>query len=89
VALTHKDLQRLFQVKPGRRFKLKRHRPDWAGGGEFKDLRKPELKARSIEVLKQNTAELAEAQERLCDKAVGVFTFGSVPHARGDEPPCI
>ena len=65
MALTHKDVERLFQVKPGGRFKLKRHRPDWAGGDEFKDLRKPELKDRAIEALKKNSAELAEAQELL------------------------
>ena len=65
MALTHKEVQRLFQVKPGRRFRLKHHRPDWAGADEFKDLRKPELKERAIDFLKGNTAELAEAQELL------------------------
>jgi PPK2 family polyphosphate:nucleotide phosphotransferase len=65
VALTHKDVRRLFQVKPGRQFRLKGHRPDWAGGDEFKHLRKTDLKERAIAILKQNRAELAEAQERL------------------------
>ena len=65
MTLTHKDVERLFQVTPGRRFRLKRHRPDWAGGKEFKDLCKSELKERALEVLRNNCAELAEAQERL------------------------
>jgi PPK2 family polyphosphate:nucleotide phosphotransferase len=65
VALTHKDVERLFQVKPGRKFKLKSHKPDWAGGDEFKELRKEELKGRALEVLAKNTEDLAAAQELL------------------------
>ena len=40
VLLKHKDIERLFQVRPGRGFKLKQHDPGWAGGDEFKELRK-------------------------------------------------
>ena len=65
MALTHKDIDRLFQVKPGRKFRLKRHDPSWAGGDEFKELRKPELKGRAVEFLKKNCEDLAAAQELL------------------------
>ena len=64
MALKYKDVVPLFQVKPGRKFRLKRHDPDW-GAGEFGELRKGELKARAIEFLKNNTDELAEAQDLL------------------------
>jgi PPK2 family polyphosphate:nucleotide phosphotransferase len=63
--LKHKDIARLFQVKPGRKFKLTRHDPAWAGGGEFKELRKPELKDRAVAFLKKNCEDLAAAQELL------------------------
>jgi len=65
VALKYKDVVRLFQVKPGGKFRLKRHDPDWAGAGEFEELRKSELKARAVEFLKSTTEELAEAQDLL------------------------
>jgi PPK2 family polyphosphate:nucleotide phosphotransferase len=65
VALTQKDVQRLFQVRPGRRFKLKDHKPDWAGQQEFKDLRRTELKGRAVEFLAKNTEGLEAAQELL------------------------
>jgi len=65
VALKYKDIERICQVKPGKKVRLKHHDPGWAGAGEFKDLRKDELKARAVEFLRQNCAELAEAQELL------------------------
>jgi PPK2 family polyphosphate:nucleotide phosphotransferase len=65
VRLTIKDVVRLFQVKPGRKFRLKRHDPAWAGGDEFKELRRPELKGRAVEFLKKNCEDLAAAQELL------------------------
>jgi PPK2 family polyphosphate:nucleotide phosphotransferase len=65
VALTYKDARRLFQVRPGRKFRLKRHDPGWAGGDEFTELRRPELKARAVTFLEKNIEELAEAQELL------------------------
>jgi PPK2 family polyphosphate:nucleotide phosphotransferase len=65
VKLSHKDITRLFQVKPGHKVKLKRHDPGWAGGDEFKELRKPELKERAVAFLKQNGEDLAAAQELL------------------------
>jgi PPK2 family polyphosphate:nucleotide phosphotransferase len=65
VALTPKDVVRLFQVKPGRKPRLKQRNPGWAGGNEFKELRKPELKGRAVEFLKKNCEDLAAAQELL------------------------
>jgi PPK2 family polyphosphate:nucleotide phosphotransferase len=65
VALKYSDAVRLFQVKPGRKFNLERHNPAWAGDGEFKDLRKDELKARAVKFLETNAGELAAAQELL------------------------
>jgi PPK2 family polyphosphate:nucleotide phosphotransferase len=65
VALTPKDVVRLFQVKPGRKPGLKRRDPRWAGGTEFKELRKPEVKGRAVEFLKKNCEDLAAAQELL------------------------
>ena len=65
MALTYKDVERLFRVKPNGKYRLKRHDPDWAGGDEFKELRRPELKARAVEFLNKNREELAAAQELL------------------------
>jgi PPK2 family polyphosphate:nucleotide phosphotransferase len=63
--LTYQDVERLFQVKPGRKVKLARHDPGWAGANEFKELRKDELKQRAREFLQNNVAELGAAQELL------------------------
>ena len=65
MALGYSDAVRLFQARPGRKFSLKNHDPGWAGAGEFKDLKKDELKARAVTALKKNVAALAEAQELL------------------------
>ena len=65
VALTYKDVTRLFQVRPGRRFRLKRHDPSLAGGDEFQELTKPELKQRAVSFIEKNIDELAAAQELL------------------------
>jgi PPK2 family polyphosphate:nucleotide phosphotransferase len=65
VAVTFKDLERRFKVAPGGRVRLKAYDPAWAGQGEFKELRKAELKARAVAFLEKNRAALADAQERL------------------------
>ena len=65
VKLSFKDATRLFQVRPGRRFSLGRHDPSWAGAGEFKGLRRDELKQRAVEFLQKSTDDLAGAQELL------------------------
>jgi PPK2 family polyphosphate:nucleotide phosphotransferase len=65
MALSAKDVTRLFQVKPGRTLKLKRHDPAWSGADEFKELRKDEIKGRAVDFLKKNIEGLAAAQELL------------------------
>jgi PPK2 family polyphosphate:nucleotide phosphotransferase len=65
VALQFKDIERLFQVRPGHRIRLKNYDPGWAAEREFKDLEKDELKARARKFLDDNLAELREAQELL------------------------
>jgi PPK2 family polyphosphate:nucleotide phosphotransferase len=65
VPLTYKDVTRLFQVAPGRKLRLKRHDPAWAGGEEFKELRREELKERAVAFLEKNIEDLAAAQELL------------------------
>ena len=63
--LTYKEAARRFRVEPGTRVNLKRHDPGWAGGSEFKALRQDELKARAVESLDKNIADMAKAQELL------------------------
>ena len=52
MALTYKEVERLFQAKPGKKFRLKAHEPDWSANDELKDLSKDELyeKATDAEV---------------------------------------
>jgi PPK2 family polyphosphate:nucleotide phosphotransferase len=63
--LNYKDARRLFQVKPGRKFRLKDRNPGWAGGDEFKELSTDELKGRAVAFLEGNRDDLAQAQELL------------------------
>ena len=65
MALTYKDVARRFQVEAGRKVSLKRHDPGWAGGSDFKELRKDELKERAVQFLAKTTEDLAAAQELL------------------------
>jgi PPK2 family polyphosphate:nucleotide phosphotransferase len=65
VGLTYKEVTRLFQVAPGRKFRLRRHDPAWGGGKEFKELRRDELKERARRFLEENIEDLATAQELL------------------------
>jgi PPK2 family polyphosphate:nucleotide phosphotransferase len=65
MALQFKDIERLFEVSPGRRIRLKDYDPGWAAQRELKDLEKDELKERAREFLDENLAELREAQELL------------------------
>ena len=65
LALTFKDVRRLFQVPTHGRVRLSDYDPGWAGEKNFSDLTKTELKARAMEFLRQNVADLADAQERL------------------------
>ena len=63
--LTFKDARRLFQVTPDRRVRLDKVDAGWAGGEQFDQLTRPELKARAKQFLSDNTEALADAQERL------------------------
>jgi PPK2 family polyphosphate:nucleotide phosphotransferase len=63
--MVKRNIVEQFLVKPGKRFRLKDHHPDWAGGDEFKRLKKAELKADAVELLEQNRLELEAAQELL------------------------
>ncbi len=65
MALTFKEVRRLFQVPARGRVRLRDYKPDWAARKEFKELTKDELKARAAEFLQRNVADLADAQERL------------------------
>jgi PPK2 family polyphosphate:nucleotide phosphotransferase len=65
MALKFKTLKKLFQVRPNSRVRLRDYDSRWAGEGEFEELTRPELKARAVQFLERNCAELAEAQENL------------------------
>ena len=65
MALTFKEVRRLFQVPTRGRVRLSDYDPGWAASKHFKDLTKDELKARAAEFLQRNVADLADAQERL------------------------
>ena len=65
MALTFKDVRRLFQVPTRGRVRLDDYDPGWAADKQFKELTKDELKARAAEFLDKNIADLCEAQERL------------------------
>ena len=65
MALTFKEIRRLFQVPTKGRVRLDDYDPEWAGKKEFKELSKDELKTFAKGVLQRNIADLADAQERL------------------------
>jgi polyphosphate kinase 2 (PPK2 family) len=65
LALTFKDVRRLFQVPTRGRISLDDYDPGWAADKHFKDLTKDQLKTRAGEFLKKNRDDLCEAQERL------------------------
>lgn len=65
MALTFKEIRRLFQVPTRGRVRLDDYEPDWAAKKEFKELSKDELKTHAKEVLQRNIADLSDAQERL------------------------
>jgi PPK2 family polyphosphate:nucleotide phosphotransferase len=65
VALTFKEVGRLFQVPTSGRVRLSDYDPGWAASKQFKDLTKDELKARASDFLQKNVTDLADAQERL------------------------
>ena len=65
MALTHKDIDKLFRVPRHGRFRLADQDPKWAGESHFRDLTKEALKVRAQEYLQNNLAELSAAQELL------------------------
>jgi PPK2 family polyphosphate:nucleotide phosphotransferase len=60
-----KDIIDLFRVPPGETIRLKDYNPGWAQTEEMEELGKEELKKRAREILDQNLAELAQAQDLL------------------------
>jgi PPK2 family polyphosphate:nucleotide phosphotransferase len=65
MALTFKEVQKLFRIAPDERVRLRDHDPAWAGKKEFRDLTRKELKARAVDYLAKNRLALAAAQENL------------------------
>src|SRR6478752_6547212 len=65
MALTFKEVQKLFRIPPDQRVRLRDHDPAWAGKKEFRDLTRKELKARAVDYLTKNRLALAAAQENL------------------------
>ena len=65
MALTFKEVQKLFRISPEARVRLRDHDPAWAGKKEFRDLTRKELKARAVDYLAENRLALAAAQENL------------------------
>jgi len=59
------DILDLFRLKPGKKVRLKDHDTGWAQTKELKELGKDVVKERAREILDQNLADLAEAQELL------------------------
>ena len=63
--MIRKDIIDIFQVVPGKQFRLKDHDPGWAQTPEMKELGKAEIKERARQILDQNLADLAQAQDLL------------------------
>jgi len=63
--MIRQDLLDQMRVEPGAKVRLKDHDPGWAQTEEMKELGKDEIKERAAEVLRQNLADLTEAQELL------------------------
>jgi PPK2 family polyphosphate:nucleotide phosphotransferase len=65
MALTHKDIERLFRIPPHHRVRLKDIDPGWAAEEAFGDRPKAELKARAAALRSRTLAKLSTAQELL------------------------
>ena len=65
MALTHKDIEKLFQVPTHGRPRLKDFDPGWAARDQFRDLKMNALKTRAEAFLKSNLAALSKAQQAL------------------------
>jgi PPK2 family polyphosphate:nucleotide phosphotransferase len=60
-----KDIIELFRVPAGKAVRLKDYNPGWAQTDEMEELGKEALKERARQILDQNLADLAEAQDLL------------------------
>lgn len=60
-----KDLIKRFRVEPGKKFRLKDHDTGWAQTKELAEAGKDKVRERAQEVLEENLADLAEAQQVL------------------------
>jgi PPK2 family polyphosphate:nucleotide phosphotransferase len=63
--MVRKDIIDLFRVPKNGKVRLKNHNPGWKQSEEFEDFGKDALKERAQQVLAQNLADLAEAQNLL------------------------
>ena len=63
--MIRKDVIELFRVPPGKRVRLKDHNSGWSQTEEMEELGKDALKERARQILDQNLAELAQAQDLL------------------------
>ena len=59
------DILSLFRVPPGKAVRVRDHDPGWAQTEEMEELGKEAIKERARQILDQNLAGLAEAQELL------------------------
>lgn len=62
--LSMKELERLFQAKPGQRLRLKDHNPAWTSD-DLRHLTAGDLKARAKAIIEEDLRRLEDAQERL------------------------
>jgi PPK2 family polyphosphate:nucleotide phosphotransferase len=60
-----KDVLELFRVPAGEAVRLKDHNPGWVQTEEMKELGKEALKERARQILDENLADLAQAQDLL------------------------
>ena len=63
--MIRKDIIDLFRVPAGKKVRLKDYNPGWKQTEEIEELGKDALKERAQEILDQNLADLAEAQDLL------------------------
>ena len=63
--MIRKDIIDLFRVPAGKTVRLKDYDPGWAQTEEMEELGKDALKERARQILDQNLADLAEAQDLL------------------------
>src|SRR5262245_16341978 len=63
--MIRKDIIDLFRVPPDKKVRLKDHNPGWKLSEEFEELGKDALKERAKQILDQNLADLATAQNLL------------------------